>query len=64
MAPKQTNSTRNANWLWMPLIIGLIIGVCVAAVTDQWWWATVGALAGAAVGAVSAGVIRRPGSNR
>ena len=34
------------------LIIGLIIGVTVAAMTDQWWWSTVGVLAGATMGAV------------
>jgi hypothetical protein len=32
------------------LIIGLIIGVTVAATTDQWWWSTVGVLGGAAFG--------------
>lgn len=34
----------------MPVIIGLVIGVSVAAATDQWWWSTVGALGGAAAG--------------
>jgi hypothetical protein len=31
----------------------LIIGIAVAAMTDQWWWSTVGVLAGAAFGWVS-----------
>ena len=48
----------------MPLIIGLIIGVTVAATTGHWWWSTVGVLTGAAVGAIGAGVIRWPGSSR
>jgi hypothetical protein len=45
------NSKQEAGWLWMPLIIGLIIGVTVAAMTEHWWWSTVGVLAGASVGA-------------
>ena len=53
MTPQQSNSKREAGWRWMPLIVGLIIGSTVAATTDQWWWATVGALAGAGVGAVA-----------
>ena len=44
------NSTQEAGWLWLPLIIGLIIGVTVAATTDQWWWSNVGVLGGAAFG--------------
>ncbi|ODQ95820.1 hypothetical protein [Mycolicibacterium holsaticum] len=59
MARKQLTTKQEANWLWMPLIIGLIIGVTVAAMTDQWWWSTVGVLAGAAVGAISAAKLRR-----
>ncbi|EHB53869.1 hypothetical protein MycrhDRAFT_4332 [Mycolicibacterium rhodesiae JS60] len=39
--------------LYVPLIIGLILGVTVAAATDQWWWSTVGVLAGAAVGGIA-----------
>ncbi|MGH3675840.1 MAG: hypothetical protein ACRDU5_08920 [Mycobacterium sp.] len=62
MAPKQTNSKQGNGWLWMPLIFGLVIGVTVAAMTDQWWWSTVGALAGAAYGGVSAGKLRGFGS--
>jgi hypothetical protein len=51
MARKQMNSKQEAGWLWTPLIIGLIIGVTVAATTDQWWWPrTVGVLGGAAFG--------------
>jgi hypothetical protein len=53
MARKQMNSKQEAGWLWLPLIIGLIIGVTVAATTDQWWWSTVGVLGGAAFGWVS-----------
>lgn len=44
---------RDVGWRWMPLIIGLIIGSAVAAATGQWWWVTIGALGGAAVGVVS-----------
>ncbi|MET0758402.1 MAG: hypothetical protein ABWY39_10855 [Mycobacterium sp.] len=54
MARKQTSS----GWLWLPVIFGLIIGVTVTAMTDQWWWTTVGVLVGAAVGALSAGKLR------
>jgi hypothetical protein len=50
MARKQMNSKQEAGWLRLPLIIGLIIGVTVAATTDQWWWSTVGVLGGAAFG--------------
>jgi hypothetical protein len=50
MARKRTNSKQETGWLWLPLIIGLIIGVTVAAMTDQWWWSTVGVLGGAAFG--------------
>lgn len=64
MAREQTNSKQGRGWLWLPVIIGLILGVAVAAMTDQWWWATVGTLAGAAYAAVSAGRVPRPGSSR
>ena len=50
MTRKQTNSKRETGWLWLPLIIGLIIGATVAATTDQWWWSTVGVLGAAAFG--------------
>jgi 1,4-dihydroxy-2-naphthoate octaprenyltransferase len=53
VARKQMNSKQEAGWLWLPLIIGLIIGVTVAAMTDQWCWSTVGVLGGAAFGWVS-----------
>lgn len=56
MAPEKANSTR----LYFALSIGLILGVAVAASTGQWWWSTVGALAGAAVGGV-ADLVRRRG---
>lgn len=64
MAREQTNSKQGNGWSWLPVIIGLIIGVAVAAMTGQWWWATVGALGGAAYAAVSAGRLRRPGASR
>ena len=44
------NSKQEAGWLWLPLMIGLIIGVAVGTVTDHWWWSTVGVLGGAAFG--------------
>ena len=50
MPRKQVNTKQEAGWLWLPLIIGLIIGVTVAAMTDQWWWSAVGVLGGAAFG--------------
>ena len=46
MASEQTKNGR----LYVPLIIGLILGVAVATSAGQWWWSTVGVLAGAAVG--------------
>ncbi|GFG50970.1 hypothetical protein CQY20_15825 [Mycolicibacterium agri] len=54
MASQPTDKQFRA-WLWMPLIIGLILGTTVAAMTGQWWWSTVGVLVGAAVGWVGAG---------
>ena len=57
------NSKQEESWLWVPLIIGLIIGVTVAGMTGQWWWSTVGVLAGAAVGAAGAGKLRWPDSS-
>jgi hypothetical protein len=62
MARKQMNSKQEAGWLWMPLIIGLIIGVTVAAMTGQWWWSTAGVVLGALSGAIGAGKLRWPGS--
>jgi uncharacterized membrane protein YeaQ/YmgE (transglycosylase-associated protein family) len=50
MGRKQTNSKQEAGWLWLPLMIGLIIGVVAGTVTDHWWWSTVGVLGGAAFG--------------
>ena len=50
MGRKQTNTKQEAGWLWLPLMIGLIIGVAVGTVTDHWWWSTVGVLGGAAFG--------------
>jgi hypothetical protein len=64
MSRKQMNSKQEASWLWTPLIIGLIIGVTVAAVTGHWWWSTVGVLVGAAVGAAGAGKLRWPKRTR
>ena len=55
MASEQTKNGR----LWVPLIIGLILGVAVATPTGQWWWSTVGVLLGAATGGVIELVHRR-----
>ena len=55
MARKQLSHKQEQNWLWMPLIIGLVLGVTVAGMTGQWWWSTVGVLGGALVGAIGAG---------
>jgi hypothetical protein len=63
VARKQMNSKQEASWLWVPLIIGLIIGVTVAGMTGHGWWSTVGVLTGAAVGAAGAGKLRWPGSS-
>ncbi|WP_255414204.1 hypothetical protein [Mycobacterium sp. shizuoka-1] len=40
-------------------MIGLVLGVTVAASTGQWWWSTVGVLAGAAVGGLAELIHRR-----
>jgi hypothetical protein len=37
-------------FLYLPLIVGLVIGAAAASATDQWWWAAVGVVVGAAVG--------------
>ncbi|MCB9418090.1 MAG: hypothetical protein H6522_13335 [Mycolicibacterium sp.] len=55
MASDQMKNGR----LWVPLIIGLILGVAVATSTGQWWWSTVGVLIGAAAGGVIELVRRR-----
>jgi uncharacterized protein (DUF58 family) len=67
MAHKQTNTEQKETWLWLPLIVGLIIGVTLAAMTGLWWWSTVGVLVGAAVGWLDTGRPRksdRSGSDR
>ncbi|WP_408641838.1 glycine zipper 2TM domain-containing protein [Saccharopolyspora oryzae] len=46
-------------WSYLPLIIGLVIGVTVATMVDQWWWATVGTVIGGVVGAVVSGKSRK-----
>lgn len=45
-----SRQVRTWSFFYLPLIVGLIIGAAVASMTDQWWWATVGAVVGAAVG--------------
>jgi hypothetical protein len=57
MAREQTTGKQSSGWLWIPLCIGLILGVTVATMTDQWLWATAGTLLGAAVGAIT-GMVR------
>lgn len=55
MAREHPARQQSAGWRWfyLPLIVGLIIGSTVASMTDQWWWATVGTVAGAAVGGLA-----------
>jgi uncharacterized membrane-anchored protein YhcB (DUF1043 family) len=55
MTREQTTSKQDSAWsfFYLPLIVGLIIGAAVASATDQWWWATLGAVLGAAVGEVA-----------
>lgn len=57
MAREQLNGKQSSGWLWIPLSIGLILGVTVSAMTNQWLWATAGALLGAAFGAIT-GMVR------
>ncbi|MCV7346183.1 hypothetical protein [Mycolicibacterium rhodesiae] len=51
MAREQSTHSRTSR-LYVPLIIGLILGVTLATATEHWWWSTVGVLAGAAVGGI------------
>jgi hypothetical protein len=55
VARKHTSTKQTETWLWLPLIVGLIIGVTLAAITGLWWWSTIGVLVGAGVGWLSAG---------
>ena len=55
MASDQMKNGR----LWVPLIIGLILGAAVATSTGHRWWSTVGVLIGAAAGGVIELVRRR-----
>lgn len=52
MTSKEKTGKRDNPWRFfhLPLIIGLILGSALAAATDQWWWVTIGAILGAAVG--------------
>jgi len=52
-------SENSAGRLYFPLIIGLVSGVAFATATGQWWWSTVGVLAGSAVGGIAELVRRR-----
>ncbi|WP_133696646.1 hypothetical protein [Mycobacterium sp. BK086] len=56
-------STSSTGRLYIPLIIGLILGGTVAAATDRWWWSTVGVIAGAATGGI-AELVRRKRQRR
>ena len=51
--------TSSTGRLYAPLTIGLILGVAVAATAEQWWWSTLGVLAGAAVGGIAELIHRR-----
>ena len=42
------------------MIFGILFGVVLSTITDQWWWVAVGAALGSAVGAARAGKLRRP----
>ncbi|MDX1887707.1 hypothetical protein [Mycolicibacterium sp. 120270] len=55
MTREQTTSKKDSAWsfFYLPLIVGLVIGSAVAAATDQWWWATIGAVLGAAAGEIA-----------
>jgi hypothetical protein len=53
MSREQQTGKQSSRWLWIPLCIGLILGATVATMTDQWLWATVGALLGAAFAAIT-----------
>ncbi|WP_137149250.1 hypothetical protein [Mycolicibacterium sp. CR10] len=52
MARERLTRKQISAWrfFYFPLIIGLVIGTSAASATDQWWWAAVGAVAGAAIG--------------
>ncbi|MCV6975414.1 hypothetical protein [Mycobacterium bourgelatii] len=62
MTREQTTSKQKSAWsfFYLPLIVGLVIGAAVASATDHWWWVTVGAVVGAAVGEVGRRVKLRP----
>jgi hypothetical protein len=62
MRSNQTTGKPDNGRLYTSLIFGLIIGVVIAGMTAQWWWATVGVLAGAATGYI--GMKFRNGSDR
>jgi hypothetical protein len=52
MARERLTRKQISAWrfFYLPLIVGLVIGASAASATDQWWWAAVGAVAGAAIG--------------
>lgn len=58
--PSTTKPENAWSFFYLPLIVGLAIGAASASATDQWWWATVGAVLGAAAGEIA----RRLGARR
>ncbi|PEG37938.1 hypothetical protein CQY20_14570 [Mycolicibacterium agri] len=48
-----TGKDNSWSYFYLPLIVGLVVGSAIAAATDQWWWAAVGAVLGAAAGEIT-----------
>lgn len=63
MAQERPTGDSGSEWLYMPLIFGVLFGVVISSMTGQWWWVAVGTALGAAVGAARAGRSTRSGSS-
>jgi hypothetical protein len=59
MTDERMRRTGSDEWLWMPLIFGILFGVVLSSITGEWWWVAIGVALGAAVGAARAGKLRR-----